>query len=290
MAQIPRPPKQGNVTTYVAKVAAGYTKILAGEMDADLDTIYGAWNGGADTVNLRDGAVTGPKLAPDAVGPRELADSGVQTAALADGAVTTPKIADGAVTDPKIISVSWTKLIGTAPPPPAGSVTTAQLVDGAVTSAKIADGSVGTVDLATAAVTRPILAPGAIIGSVVSAVAPPGFLLSTANVWTPVVTLPVLATRGTTAVLLLANHNLSASGPAASGVCNQRWLRNGAPLTTWPVVTASAAYVPIPGIVWIDLVPGAGNYTYEYDVQVSANCFIIGSGVAGGAFVAVELG
>src|SRR5262245_53814575 len=74
MAKIPRPPKQGNTTSYVDKVAAGYTKILAGEVDADFDTIYDAWNSGADTANLKDDSITGPKLKADAVGPRELAD------------------------------------------------------------------------------------------------------------------------------------------------------------------------------------------------------------------------
>src|SRR4029434_6695022 len=112
MAQIPRPPTQVNVTTYVAKVAAGYKRILAGEMDADFDTIFGAWNAGADTVNIRDGAVTSAKLAADSVGPRELQDGGIVTANLGDASVTTPKIADGAVTDPKIVSLAWAKVTG----------------------------------------------------------------------------------------------------------------------------------------------------------------------------------
>jgi hypothetical protein len=132
MAQIPRPPKQGNVTTYVAKVAAGYARILAGEVDADLDTIYGAWNGGADTVNIRNSAVTSEKLAADAVGPREIADGGVFTVAIADNAVTTPKLADGAVTSGKLAPGAVTS--GQLGP---GSVTTAIIADGSVTDAKI---------------------------------------------------------------------------------------------------------------------------------------------------------
>src|SRR5262252_6387215 len=123
MAQIPRPPKQGNTSTYVAKVAAGYTKILAGEIDADFDTIYNAWNSGTDTANIKDGSITGAKLAADAVGPRELADGAVFTYHLQDGAVTTPKIADGNVTDAKIASVSWSKVTGITLPttlPPSG--------------------------------------------------------------------------------------------------------------------------------------------------------------------------
>src|SRR5215471_149320 len=102
MAKIPRPPKQGNTTSYVAKVAAGHTKILAGEVDADFDTIYNAWNSGADTANLKDSSITGPKLAADAVGPRELADGAVFTYHLQDLAITTPKIADLAITTAKI--------------------------------------------------------------------------------------------------------------------------------------------------------------------------------------------
>ena len=98
MSQIQRPTKQGGATTYQGKVSAGYTTILASEMDADLDTIYSAWNTGVDTTNIRDGSITGAKLAPGAVGSRELADGGVATVDIADAAVTTPKLADGAVT------------------------------------------------------------------------------------------------------------------------------------------------------------------------------------------------
>ena len=72
---VTRPLKEGSVTTYQAKVAAGFPDILASEMDADLDTIYAAWNGGVGTANIIDGAVT--------------------TAKLANLAVTVPKIAVG---------------------------------------------------------------------------------------------------------------------------------------------------------------------------------------------------
>jgi hypothetical protein len=40
-----RPLKEGSVRTYQAKVGLGFTDILASEVDADLDTIYAAWNG-----------------------------------------------------------------------------------------------------------------------------------------------------------------------------------------------------------------------------------------------------
>jgi hypothetical protein len=91
---VTRPLKEGSVTTYQAKVAAGFPDILASEMDADLDTIYAAWNGGVGTANLVDGSVTTPKLAT--------APNGVATANLNDLAVTTAKLAAGAVSAAKI--------------------------------------------------------------------------------------------------------------------------------------------------------------------------------------------
>jgi len=102
MAVIQRPAKQGNATTYQGKVAQGYTGILAAEVDADLDVIYAAWNGGVDTVNIAAGSITADKIAPNQIGTRELADLGVATADLANLAVTTPKLADGAVTVAKL--------------------------------------------------------------------------------------------------------------------------------------------------------------------------------------------
>jgi hypothetical protein len=40
-----RPLKEGSVRTYQEKVGLGFTDILASEVDADVDTIYAAWNG-----------------------------------------------------------------------------------------------------------------------------------------------------------------------------------------------------------------------------------------------------
>src|SRR5215475_6028767 len=69
MATIQRPVKTYGNRTYVAEVAAAPSNqdpILANEVDGDIDTIYAAWNGGADAVNIKDGAITYAKLAPDA--------------------------------------------------------------------------------------------------------------------------------------------------------------------------------------------------------------------------------
>src|SRR4029453_2590645 len=110
MATIQRPTKEGSVRTYQEKVGLGFVDILASEMDADLDTIYAAWNGGADTINVKDGAITTAKIAD--------APNGISAAKLNDGAVTTAKHAD-------------------AP----NGVTTAKLNDGAVTLGKLASGA-----------------------------------------------------------------------------------------------------------------------------------------------------
>lgn len=84
MSIIQRPGKEGNATTYQGKVAAGYTKILASEVDLDIDTIYTAWNSGTDTVNIKDLAVTTPKLAEGAVTQSKLA-AGVNATGNAGG-------------------------------------------------------------------------------------------------------------------------------------------------------------------------------------------------------------
>src|SRR4029450_12735628 len=69
MATIQRNVKTFGTRSFVGEVAAApsnYAPILSNEVDADLDTVYAAWNGGTDSVNLKDGSVTFAKLAPDA--------------------------------------------------------------------------------------------------------------------------------------------------------------------------------------------------------------------------------
>jgi hypothetical protein len=94
-----RPLKEGSVRTYQEKVALGFPDILASEMDADLDTIYAAWNGplpanAIGTTQLADGAVTTAKHAD--------APNGVTTAKINDAAITTVKVLDAAITKAKL--------------------------------------------------------------------------------------------------------------------------------------------------------------------------------------------
>src|SRR5262245_24600415 len=72
MATIQRPVKTYGTRSYVSEVAAAPSNqdpILANEVDADLDTVYSAWNGGVDAVNIKDGAVSRAKLSTTDVLP-----------------------------------------------------------------------------------------------------------------------------------------------------------------------------------------------------------------------------
>jgi hypothetical protein len=115
MAIIQRPGKEGNATTYQGKVAAGYTKILASEVDLDIETIYTAWNAGADSVNIKPGAVGTSQLAASAVVTTVLADQSVTTPKIADANVTTQKILDGNVTQSKLSAALQGIVGGTFP-------------------------------------------------------------------------------------------------------------------------------------------------------------------------------
>jgi len=111
---IQRPLKEGNVRTYQEKVGLGYLDILAAEMDADLDTIYAAWNGRVGTADLQDGAVTTPKLALGAVTTPQLGDGAVTTVKLGTGAVTNAQLGASAVTVGKLAAGATKRALVTA--------------------------------------------------------------------------------------------------------------------------------------------------------------------------------
>lgn len=89
------------------------------------------------TSKILDGAVTGPKMASNAVTEGKISDSAVTTTKLDDGAVTGPKIASNAITEGKISdsAITTIKIDDSA-------VTSQKIIDNAVTANKIADNSI----------------------------------------------------------------------------------------------------------------------------------------------------
>lgn len=119
------------------------------------------------TSQIKNGAVTNPKLASSAVSAAKLASGSVITAKLANNSVTAGKIASGAVTGAKLANgaVTAAKLAANAVGAAqiaTGAVTTAKLANGAVTAGQIAGGAVGTTQLANEGVTAAKLANAAV--------------------------------------------------------------------------------------------------------------------------------
>lgn len=102
-----------------------------------------------DEVHLKDGAVTTPKIANEAVTAAKLAPLSVGESRIKGLAVTTPKIANKAVTTEKIAEKAVTvSRIGD------GAVTTPKIADRAVTSDKIASGAITNDKIGAGAVTN----------------------------------------------------------------------------------------------------------------------------------------
>jgi hypothetical protein len=99
------------------------------------------------TKQLKNGAVTGKKLARNSVTSAKIKSGNVGNSDLATNSVSTSKIRNGAIIAGKLA---------------AGSVLSDKLANGAVTGAKLADGAVTAGKLAGGSVTSAAIAPGAI--------------------------------------------------------------------------------------------------------------------------------
>jgi hypothetical protein len=243
MAVIQRPAKEGAATTYQGKVAQGFTKILAAEVDADLDTIYAAWNGGADSVNIGSGSITSDKLAPGAVGTRELADGGVKTIDLGDLQVTTIKLADLCVT-------------------------TEKLGPGAVTSGQIADGTIGPQDLSGGCVTKDKLAPGAAVRGSTGATIPSGVVVGPQS-GTAIAITPTMTTSGG---LVILTSMIGWWLELGIGNCDFRYIlqRDGANLASarFNLGVNAAIQSALPSPMLIDAAP-PGTHSWSIAISIT---------------------
>ena len=113
--------------------------------------------GGVDTTELAADAVTGAKIADNAIDSEHYTDGSIDTVHLADDAVTGAKIAATTVATGNIVNLAVTsgKLAD-------GAVGTAKLATDAVTTAKIADAQITTALLATDAVTAAKIADNSV--------------------------------------------------------------------------------------------------------------------------------
>jgi hypothetical protein len=102
---------------------------------------------GLETSEIKDGAITSGKIAPNAVTTDHIASNAVANDDIKDGAISTAKIRDGAVTKEKMAD---------------GIIGTAEIIDGSITAAKLATNSVTNAKIATNAITKAKMADNSV--------------------------------------------------------------------------------------------------------------------------------
>jgi len=125
-------------TTQLANDAVTGAKIADNAIDSEHYT-----DGSIDTAHLANDAVTSAKIADATIVAGNLANSAVQTAKINDGAVTTAKLATAAVQTNKLTD---------------NAVTSAKIAADAITNAKMANNAINTAEIVDSAVTNAKLA------------------------------------------------------------------------------------------------------------------------------------
>jgi hypothetical protein len=159
-------------------------------------------NQAVTTPKLADGAVTAKKISTQAVGPAKIALGAIRTAKIFDAAVTTAKLADGSVNTAKLAdnSVTTSKIAD-------GNVLNADLGNNSVTSGKIADGNVINADLGNNAVTSGKIADGQVRAQDIG---------------------PITRTSNSASVANGATGTVTATCPAGRRVMFAGWVLSGA--------------------------------------------------------------
>ena len=134
----------GRIRAHLRHNVVGYVALFVAVSMTPLPS-YAA--GLVGTAQLKDGAVTTPKLHNNAVKSGKILDGEVKRIDIANGAINAAKIFDGSVGIAEMASdaVSTAQIVD-------GSVANADLAPNSVSSSKIGAGQVGTSDLAAGAV------------------------------------------------------------------------------------------------------------------------------------------
>jgi hypothetical protein len=257
MATIQRNVKTYGTRSFVGEVAAAPSNIapvLSNEVDADLDTVYAAWNGGVDSVNIKSGAIGPTQLATDAVTRPAISNWAVGTDEIEDRAVTRPKIAQAAISSFELGVNAVSR-----PAIDSWAVGTDEIEDRVITEAKIALGAVGTAEIAPGAVVPDMRGGNVLAGGLVTTTA------------TSVLTFPGITTRGGSVLGLAVLGGGIIGRPALAGNVQVQWVRDGAVSVFIYLINVSAAVtVPIPMSAFVD-VPPAGNHVYELRMWTNAS-------------------
>ena len=114
-------------------------------------------DGSIDTAHLAADSVTGAKIADDALDSEHYTDGSIDTAHLADGSITAAKIADGTIVAAEIAdnAVTTAKIN-------ADAVTGAKIADDAINSEHYTDGSIDTAHIADDQITQAKIANDAV--------------------------------------------------------------------------------------------------------------------------------
>jgi hypothetical protein len=277
-------------------------------MDADLDTIYAAWNGRADLLWQVSGSTLTPvdttKAVALATGPTNPLLWGARTI---KGRLVASSTGDALyLTGNAAMNAGSTAWVQDDVAKPSWIVTADSTTDQAILG-RLAAGGTYTAPLAVkgsdgktyctladASVTLPMLAPGVAVRTPVSAAFPTGYGWSTLSTWAAVVSVNI-TTRG--GWVMVFNTPALSMSPATSlsriflvitrGATKAAGTGTDVAVCSIPLQAPAGTMMPLPTICCWDH-PPAGAQVYYYNININAGS--VGSAAdTPGNFIAAEL-